>query len=156
MAFQVELAKTPSERAQGLMFRRSLPKNHGMLFLFAYNGQSSFWMKNTLLSLDLIFIDEAGVIVDLIQNAQPLSEAALTPQAPYRYVLEVVAGSVSQNSIQIGDRVTIPQGLVEGVVGATGGDGVGGVVVTGAPVGATGGGPAGVGEGKVGVVAGCV
>lgn len=103
----VEVADTVDERARGLMFRTALPENEGMLFLFPEETQGSFWMKNTPLSLDLIFIRD-GRIVDLIESAVPNSETLLTPDASYTQVLEVPAGTVSNERVQNGNTVTLP------------------------------------------------
>lgn len=120
-AFQVEIADTEAERSLGLMHRQSLAAGQGILFVFSTDTQTSFWMKDTSISLDLIFISAEGVVVDLIQDTQPFSESLLTPDVSYRLVLEVVAGTVAQKGIQVGDRVTLPQGVLGAAgPGATG------------------------------------
>ena len=131
LSFEVEIAKTSQQRARGLMGRTSLAVNRGMLFLFPADTESSFWMKDTPIALDLIFINADGLIVDLIENAEPLSETLLTPDSPYRTVLELPAGTVSQQGMQVGDQVTLPQG-VEGVSTGPGGVGASGVAGAGA------------------------
>lgn len=102
----VEVAETPAARAQGLMFRHQIPGNSGMLFVFSAPSQSPFWMKNTLIPLDMIFIGEDGRVVDVIEQTIPLSEGLLIPKQAYTLVLEVNAGFVKKQSIHIGDRVT--------------------------------------------------
>jgi len=99
-----EIATTDDERMKGLMGRESLAKNYGMWFVFPYDVQDAFWMKDTLVALDIIFVGSDMKIVDVIANAQPKSEELLKPRAPYRYVLEVAAGTAAANGIAIGDR----------------------------------------------------
>jgi len=100
-----EIAKTDEERAKGLMGRESLPKNYGMWFVFPNDVHDSFWMKDTLISLDMIFVGSDMKIVDIIANAQPQSTDLLMPKAPYRYVLEVAGGFAAANGIAIGNQV---------------------------------------------------
>ncbi len=107
---QVEIADTADERELGLMFRENLPEGEGMLFVFPSETRASFWMKNTPISLDIIFIRN-GEIVDLIENAVPYSETLLTPEASYTHVLEVPGGYASRHGIGIGDAIELPQGL---------------------------------------------
>jgi len=104
---KVEIADTPEERAQGLMYRENLPQGEGMLFLFPEETRSSFWMKDTPISLDMIFINN-DQIVDLIENAVPFSETLLTPRYSYNKVLEVPAGYVQQNGIEQGNGIKSP------------------------------------------------
>lgn len=100
-----ELAITEAERAQGLMHRTALAEGEGMWFVFPQMTQTSFWMKDTPLSLDMIFIDGDFFIVDVIANTKPLSEDRLTPSRPYRYVLEVPAGFAERHQLSAGVRV---------------------------------------------------
>lgn len=102
---EVEIADNEESRAKGLMFRKELNPNQGMLFLFLQDTQNPFWMSNTYLSLDLIFINSKNEIVDILENAAPLSEKMLYPAAPYRKVLEVNAGFSKQHRLQRGDRI---------------------------------------------------
>ena len=106
-AFDVsaELARTDEERAVGLSNRDSLEENHGMLFIFEAEEQWSFWMKDTLIPLDMIFIDTAGKIVDINHSATPLSLQSYTSSAPAKFVLEVNGGYCNENSITEGDSV---------------------------------------------------
>ena len=106
--FQVELARTPEEQERGLMFRRALPQDQGMLFLYTAPQQLTFWMKNTYLPLDLLFIDTGGRIVFIKERATPLSEAHITAPVPAVAVLEINAGLVRQYGISLGDTVRIP------------------------------------------------
>jgi len=105
-AFDVELASNDAERERGLMFRKSLPEGQGMLFDFKRDQPVSFWMHNTYVSLDMIFIAGDGRIVHVAENAKPLSDDLIPSSAPVRAVLEVIAGTVQKLGIAPGDRVT--------------------------------------------------
>ncbi len=102
---RVELARTDAERERGLMFRERLEPDHGMLFLFDSDDEHVFWMKNTLVPLDLIFIDSAGRVVGVVANADPLSLAPRTVGAPSRSVLEVPGGWAAAHGVRPGDEV---------------------------------------------------
>src|SRR3989440_6752402 len=106
--FAVEMASTPEEQAKGLMFRRQLPQGQGMLFDFHQEQPTSFWMKNTYISLDMIFIRGDGRILRIAENTVPLSEALVPSGGPVRAVLEVVAGTARKLGIAPGDRVAHP------------------------------------------------
>ncbi len=106
--FRVELVDDDRSRARGLMFRRSLPADGGMLFDFGRDQPISMWMKNTLIPLDMLFIDRHGVIVNLHQRAVPHSLAAISSVGRVRAVLELNGGTVSRLKIQPGDRVRHP------------------------------------------------
>jgi uncharacterized membrane protein (UPF0127 family) len=99
----VEVVATPALRQRGLMFREELPGGHGMLFLFPASAPLSFWMKNTLIPLDILFIEKSGRIVRIHQNTTPHSEAPLASDAPARFVLEVPGGWTAQVGIREGD-----------------------------------------------------
>ena len=103
--FTVEIALTPEEQAKGLMFRRELSEGEGMLFDFHHEQPASFWMKNTYVSLDMIFIRGDGTILKIAENTVPLSEALVQSGGPVRAVLEVVAGTARKLGIVPGDRV---------------------------------------------------
>ena len=103
--FEVEIAATDAERARGLMFRRELPEGRGMLFDFALEGPITMWMKNTYVSLDMIFIRADGTIARIAENTEPLSEAHIVSGAPVKAVLEVVAGTAKRFGIAPGDKV---------------------------------------------------
>ncbi len=105
-AFSVELASNDAERALGLMFRKSLPEGHGMLFDFKTDQPVQFWMHNTYISLDMIFIQGDGRILRIAENAQPMSDALIASGGPVRGVLEVIAGTARKFHIAPGDRVT--------------------------------------------------
>jgi uncharacterized membrane protein (UPF0127 family) len=106
--FAVEMAVTPEDQAQGLMFRRELPEGQGMLFDFQREQPATFWMKNTYVSLDMIFIRADGRILRIAENTVPLSEALVPSGGPVRAVLEVVAGTAKKLGIAPGDRVAHP------------------------------------------------
>jgi len=105
-AFSVELATNDAERERGLMFRKSLPEGQGMLFDFKYDQPVSFWMHNTYISLDMIFIGGDGRILHIVENAKPMSDDLIPSRVPVRAVLEVIAGTVDNLRIAVGDRVT--------------------------------------------------
>ena len=95
-AFSVELATNTAERALGLMFRKELPEGHGMLFDFQTEQQVQFWMHNTYIPLDMIFIRGDGRIRSIAENAQPMSDSLISSGGPVRAVLEVIAGIVAE------------------------------------------------------------
>jgi uncharacterized membrane protein (UPF0127 family) len=103
--FKVENADTPSTLKSGLMNRHSIAKNSGMLFIFPIPQIVSFWMKDTLIPLDLIFIKENGKVVQFYFNAQPLTLDIISCKIPVKYVLEVPAGSIQDHNIQLGDSL---------------------------------------------------
>jgi len=102
--FIVELAITSEEHSKGLMFRKNLPKNTGMLFLFEDEAYRFFWMKNTFIALDIIFLNNSWNVVDIYPFAKPLSEKTIISKFPARYVLEVNAGDAGRCSIEIGTK----------------------------------------------------
>ncbi|MEL6186434.1 MAG: DUF192 domain-containing protein [Myxococcota bacterium] len=89
---QAEIADEPDERTQGLMFRTSLGHQHGMLFVFPVEGQQSFWMKNTLISLDLIFIRADRTILGIVHEAEPETLTPRRVEGASQFVLEVEGG----------------------------------------------------------------
>jgi uncharacterized membrane protein (UPF0127 family) len=103
--FRVELAETPETRERGLMFRRSLAADKGMLFDFKTVQPVSFWMKNTYIPLDIVFIGPDGRIVSIARNATPMSEALISSAAPVLEVLELQGGRAAQIEALPGDRV---------------------------------------------------
>ena len=108
-AFEVEIANTPETRARGLMFRRSLPADGGMLFDFAPGETDvSMWMKNTYIPLDMVFIRANGTIRHIAENTTPFSEATISSRGPVKAVLEVAGGTCQRLGIAAGDRVIHP------------------------------------------------
>jgi uncharacterized membrane protein (UPF0127 family) len=104
-AFQVEMAITPEEKEHGLMFRRELPDGQGMLFDFQTDQNVAFWMKNTYIPLDMLFIRSDGRILRIAENTEPLSERNIPSGGPVRAVLEVIGGTAKKLGIAPGDRV---------------------------------------------------
>lgn len=103
--FAVEFAHTPEQLSFGLMFRRALPRDAGMLFNYARPQKVAMWMKNTLIPLDMLFIDTSGRIVHIRQRAVPGSLEAISSKVPVRGVLELNGGTVSRLGITLGDKV---------------------------------------------------
>jgi uncharacterized membrane protein (UPF0127 family) len=106
--FAVELALTPDEQSRGLMYRKTLPEGQGMLFDFKRDQELSFWMKNTYVPLDMIFIRSDGRIHRIAENTEPLSERLVPSNGPVRAVFEVVAGTARKLGLAPGDRVAHP------------------------------------------------
>ena len=104
--FAVELATNDEERARGLMFRKELPEGRGMLFDFGQEQPVAFWMRNTYISLDMIFIRGDGRVLRVAENAEPLSDRLIPSGGAVRAVLEVIAGTAHKYGIKPGDRVT--------------------------------------------------
>lgn len=107
-SFSIEIADTDAERSAGLMFRRTMPDDRGMLFVFETTRRVSFWMKNTPMPLDLIFIDGDGLVVAILPGI-PFSTASIGPNADARFVLEVKEGIARRNGISPGDRLRHPR-----------------------------------------------
>jgi uncharacterized protein len=103
--FSIELALTPEQQQLGLMFRRELPLNFGMLFVFDNDWEISMWMKNTFVSLDMIFIRNDGIIAHVTRRTTPRSTATIYSNTVARAVLEVAAGTADRLNIRLGDRV---------------------------------------------------
>ena len=106
----LEIANTPLEREIGLMNRKSLPADGGMLFLFPRDGVGAFWMKDTYVPLDIAFVASNGTVVH-IAHGKPLDLTPLYPGALYRYVIEVNDGWFAAHGLGMGALVTLPSGL---------------------------------------------
>jgi uncharacterized membrane protein (UPF0127 family) len=106
--FSVELADNDAERSKGLMYRKELPEGQGMLFDFHREQDVSFWMQNTYISLDMIFIRADGRILRIAENTEPLSTRLIPSGGPVRAVLEIIGGSARKLGIAPGDRVASP------------------------------------------------
>lgn len=102
----IELANTDFLRARGLMYRKSIPENGGMLFLMNFEEIQSFWMRNTFISLDILFVNAEREIVTIRANTTPLSERSYFSTAPALYVVEVNAGFSERNNIRVGDKIS--------------------------------------------------
>lgn len=103
--FNVEIARKKIDRDKGLMFRKNLNLDKGMLFIFPNESKVSMWMKNTLISLDIIFISKNYKIVDIINNAKAMSKEILTSKVKAKYALEINAGLVNKLNIKIGNNI---------------------------------------------------
>ena len=103
--FEVEVARNDADRAQGLMFRRSLAADRGMLFDFGRSEAVSMWMQNTYISLDMIFIRPDGTVARVAERTEPLSQRIISSGEPVNAVLEVPAGTAQRLGIKPGDRV---------------------------------------------------
>jgi len=104
-AYSVEVARTPEEQAQGLMFRESLPERTGMLFLFSDNAVHRFWMKNTMIPLDMIWMDGGGKVLFVSAQTPPCRAdpcPSYGPETPAAKVLEIVGGKASREKIVVG------------------------------------------------------
>lgn len=104
-SFHVEIADTTAERSRGLMYRDTLADGWGMLFVYPDEAERSFWMKNTYIPLDMIFISDAARVVNVVHHAEPHSEALYSSSGPARYVLEVNAGTAEAVGIEAGMQV---------------------------------------------------
>ncbi|MFH1978763.1 MAG: DUF192 domain-containing protein [Candidatus Aenigmatarchaeota archaeon] len=110
----VEVADNPIKQQQGLMNRTELKKDSGMLFIFGDETMRHFWMKNTLIPLDMIFIDSDGEIVHIHKNVQPCKTTICDTYGsnkPAKYVVEVIGGYTDKKGIDIGDKVKIPSNI---------------------------------------------
>ena len=103
--FTVEVAATPQQQAMGLMFRKQLAADQGMIFPFPVERVASFWMKNTLIPLDIIFIRKDGTIESIAAETTPYSLESVRSNEPVAAVLEIAGGRAEQLSINAGDRV---------------------------------------------------
>jgi len=106
--FTVELAETPAEMEQGLMFRPSLAPDAGMLFDFKEPTMATMWMHNTLIPLDMLFVDRNGRIVNIAERTVPESDEIIAAAAPVRAVIELNGGTAARLGIRPGDRVLYP------------------------------------------------
>jgi len=103
--FSVELATTEEDRSLGLMFRKELPHNSGMLFIYERERVVKMWMKNTFISLDMLFIDKNGFIIHLVKQTRPLSLDIISSMGNVLGVLELLGGTSDRLGIRAGDRV---------------------------------------------------
>ena len=103
----IEVADSKEEITLGLMYRRSLPNLGGMLFVFDKDEPQNFWMKNTYIPLDFVFIDSNNTVVNIKTNIPPMSEAGVPSEVPAMYVLELNAGFADGYGLQVGDKVII-------------------------------------------------
>ncbi len=106
--FAVELAQTPEDRQTGLMFVEHMPMFSGMLFIFDTMAPRAFWMQNTLISLDIIFVDDQGQVVNIAKDAVPGDLTSLPSDGPAQFVLEINAGLSSRLGIEPGSVIRHP------------------------------------------------
>jgi len=107
-AFSVEMAENDADRSKGLMYRKELPEGKGMLFDFKRDQEVSFWMQNTYIPLDMLFIRGDGRILSIAANTEPLSTRLIPSGGKVRAVLEVIGGTARKFGIAPGDRVAHP------------------------------------------------
>ncbi|HEX6173849.1 MAG TPA: DUF192 domain-containing protein [Candidatus Binatia bacterium] len=115
ISFQVEIAATPEKREVGLMYRRELPPNYGMLFIFPGERVNSFWMKNTPIPLDMIFISRERKIVGIVHETAPFSLDGRSVSVPSQYVLEINGGLSRRYGFKAGDVVRFDNVMPESV-----------------------------------------
>ena len=107
--FSVEVMRTPDQQAKGLMFRRFLPDDRGMLFAFRRNEPIFMWMKNTYIPLDMVFIDRKGVVISVAADTEPFSERTIPSGGPAWAVVELNAGAAAKMDLAAGDQVRHPE-----------------------------------------------
>jgi uncharacterized protein len=107
-AFQIEIANNDATRERGLMDRRYMAADHGMLFEFDREAPVAFWMKNTYIPLDMVFIAPSGVVTHIVANAEPLSERVIPSGGPCIAVLELNGGTAASIGLKVGDKVHHP------------------------------------------------
>ena len=106
--FEVELAITQTERSNGLMYRNHLDQNKGMLFIFPNEDNHSFWMKNTLIALDVIWVNKKKEVVFINKNSRPCTNNScftIEPNTPAKYVLEINANTCDKIGLKVGDKL---------------------------------------------------
>ena len=106
--FKIEVAETAAQMEQGLMFRTSLAPDAGMLFIYSQPTVATMWMRNTLIPLDMLFVDAQGRIVNMHERAVPQSLDIISATAPVRAVIELNGGTAARLGIEPGDRVLYP------------------------------------------------
>lgn len=107
VALRVQVADDAAKTTKGLMWRRQMPELHGMLFIFPRAAVQSFWMKDTLIPLDMLFIGDKGQIVHIHQNAAPRDLSGISSRFPVTQVLEINGGLAAKWGVQVGDHVTV-------------------------------------------------
>ena len=117
--FAVELAFSDAEHEHGLMFREHLDDDAGMLFVFSQQQHLAFWMKNTLLALDMVFVDDKGVVVGVVENAEPLTLTPREVKGDARFVLELNGGTARKRGIRAGQHMHIEGALIPPVTTST-------------------------------------
>jgi uncharacterized membrane protein (UPF0127 family) len=115
VAFQVEIATSREEKIRGLMFREQMPRHHGMIFYYAPPTDAQMWMKNTLIPLDMLFIDENQRIVHIHHSATPHSLVPIGAGQPVAAIIEINGGEAQSEKIQVGDKIIINNSIKTGV-----------------------------------------
>ena len=110
--FTLEVADTPRKQQLGLMHRKSMPQDRGMIFVFADERERSFWMKDTLIPLDIIYADAAGKIVS-VKQMKPLDETSVPSEGPAKYAVELNEGAAKRAGVKAGDVLVIPEAARE-------------------------------------------
>lgn len=105
---EVEIVKSDTETQRGLMYRMTMPEAHGMLFNLRERTDHAFWMHNTCMSLDMLFVDDDGLIVGIVEGATPLSDATRSVGCPSTWVLETNAGWCRRHGVRAGQRMGLP------------------------------------------------
>ncbi len=108
IAFKAEVAITPAEQAYGLMFITSLPEDQAMIFPYSPAREVAFWMKNTLIPLDMLFVGSNGAIGAITENARPQDITPIDSQIPVVAVIEIGGGLAAKDGIKVGDKITSP------------------------------------------------
>lgn len=106
--FEVEVALSPEQQALGLMNREGMDEDHGMIFMFDGEQSVTFWMKNTLIPLDMLFLSSNGQIIQIVPNARPMDESLIASEKPVHGVLELNGGATARQGISVGDRIRFP------------------------------------------------
>ncbi len=104
--YTVEVAQSPQAQETGMMYRRAMPADHGMIFPFATARVLTFWMENTWLPLDLVFIGDDGKVAGIAADAKPMSRDIISSQVPARAVLELNGGEAARIGLRVGDKVS--------------------------------------------------
>ncbi|MDB5331537.1 MAG: hypothetical protein JWP03_2688 [Phycisphaerales bacterium] len=110
--YHIEVAATQSQQETGLMKRDSMPDDHGMIFIFGEEKVLEFWMKNTRIPLDIIFLDARGRVVS-IRQMEPYDERHTSSGFPAKYAIELNRGAAADSGVKVGDRLTIPDSAKE-------------------------------------------
>ncbi len=108
--FSIEVADEDHEREQGLMHRKSMPADHGMIFVWDFEELRGFWMANTQIPLDLIYLDAQGRVIS-IHRLRPYDRTSVRSPRPARYALELNAGIAAQLNLKLGDTISLPESL---------------------------------------------
>jgi hypothetical protein len=108
-AFTLEIADTPAAREKGLMFRTSLAPDAGMLFDYHHEQLATFWMQNTLIPLDMVFIGQDGTVKTIHVNARPMDTTTIPSVVPVRFVLEIAGGRSDEIGLKVGDKFESPR-----------------------------------------------